>query len=168
MWTNSRKRAWNCDRVNTPPAYTYLGLIWKHRSRPVWHGQRSFWDHPNCKLGSEIHLDDMESYCLIRQRCSPPFQLPIISFPPHQCLWYLERVLHMSAFLFVSLQVLLVRHATILPLWWGIHTPLICLAQLCSFSNPQSAGMTRANSLASSSMYFFHFSSLHSLDINIS
>lgn len=163
MWINSRRRVWSCERVNTPPACTCLGLIWKHKSRPAWHGQRGFCECPNCRLESEISAWVIQSYCLIIQKCSPPSS----HFLSISACGIWSVFLYMKAFLLVSLQVLLVRHAAILLLWWGIHWPLICLAQLCSFSNPQSAGMTRAKSLASSSMYFFHFISLHSLDIKI-
>lgn len=99
MWINSRRRVWSCDRVNTPPACTCLGLIWKHKSRPAWHGQRGFCECPNCRLESEISARVIQSYCWILQKCSPPFYLPIISFPVHQCLWYLECVSIYEGFL---------------------------------------------------------------------
>lgn len=157
---------WSCDRANTPPAYTCLELIQKHKSRPVWHGQRSFWEPPNCRLESEIRV---RVSIVWFARCALPHSThPSSHFLSISACGIWSVLQHMRAFLFVSLQVLLVRHAAILPLWWGIHWPLLCLAQLCSFSTPQSAGMTRVNSLVSSSMCFFHFSSLHSLDINIS
>lgn len=165
MWINSKKRVWSCHRSECSTclhvsgtdmeAQKQAGLAWLEKLLGVSKLQAGVWN---------LLLGNTESYCL---RCSPPFHLPIISFPLQQCLWYLECV-PTFAFLFVSLQTLLVKHDAILPLWWGIHWPLICLAQFLFFFQSPVSSMARANSLASSSMYFFHFSSLHSLDINIS
>lgn len=79
MWIDSRKVAWTCNRVNTPPAF--------RRASKMQGGVR--YPHPF----------DTESYCLIRQMCSPPFHSPVISFPLHQWLWYLECVSTYEGFL---------------------------------------------------------------------
>lgn len=164
---------WSCDKVNIPPAYRCLGLRQKHKSRLVWHGQSSFWEPPKCRVGSDICVRLIWRVPVWFARCALPHSThPSSHFLSISDCGIWSVFLHMRAFLIGSVQVLLVRHTVALPLWWGKHWPLLCLAQLCSLSTPQSVGMTRINSLASSSKCLFHFKesarSLQSLDINIS
>lgn len=144
---------WSCDGVNIPPAYRCLGLIQKHKSRPVWHGQSSFWEPPKYRVESDIHVRLIWRVTVWFARCALPHSThPSSHFLSVSDCGIWSMFLYMSAFLYGSVQVLLARRTVTLPLWWGICWHLLCLAQLCSFSTAQSAGMTKVNGLTSSSM----------------
>lgn len=89
MWQNKYSTCLHMSGTDME-AQKQACLAWSEKLLRVSKFQAGVWN---------LCLGDMESYCLIGQRCSRPSHLPSISFPPHQCLWYLESVSTYEGFL---------------------------------------------------------------------